>query len=90
MFDFFSPFINLPIAIIAAVAVRMIIHAAVLYLLIIYPRSDSGFYSFHPVKRLAIFLFLPFVLLYIVFLIVQEKEECMNGDDWDEYGVLYK
>ncbi|MGA3049051.1 MAG: hypothetical protein ABSD67_20620 [Terracidiphilus sp.] len=38
-----------------------------LYLAIIYPHSEAGFYSWHPIKRVLFLLFLPYILIFKFF-----------------------
>ena len=47
--------------------------AGMFYLFFFRLRTETGFFSFHPVKRIAIVMFLPFVLLYLL--------SCLDWDD---------
>jgi hypothetical protein len=59
--------LNSSILWIALNAAQDILFIALLYLAIIYPRSDTGFYSWHPVMRILLLLFLPLVLVFRFF-----------------------
>jgi glucose dehydrogenase len=59
-----STLLNSSILWIVLNAAQDILFVALLYLTLIYPRSDTGFYSWHPAKRIVFLIFLPLVLLF--------------------------
>ena len=44
--------------------VALLLSVGVVYALVFLPRSKSGFYSWHPVKRVLTIVFFPFALFY--------------------------
>jgi hypothetical protein len=50
----------------AKVSIQLMLLCAPLYALIFWPQAETGLYSWHPIKRVLILIFLPLVLLYLV------------------------
>ena len=44
--------------------VALLFSIGVVYALVFLPRSETGFFSWHPVKRVLAIVFVPFVLFY--------------------------
>lgn len=57
-------FVHLPFDVRIQVVFGLVLQVALLYILLFFPRRDSGFYSWHPVKRVLAIMFFPFVIFY--------------------------
>ena len=66
MLDLISSFIHSSFATMAGAFVNLIVDGALVYVLVFLPKGETGFYRWHPIKRILAVTFFPLVLLYLL------------------------